>query len=53
MAGLKEDTAIGIMMKKDATNRLGSIDPCSLINTRNFITVVVFTVLIKTHVLAS
>ena len=42
MAGLKEYTDLGNMMKKDATKRRGYIAPRDLIRARNFITLMDF-----------
>ena len=38
-----ENTAVGKMIRKDATNRKVYIDPHSLIRTRNFIIIMSFT----------
>ena len=38
-----ENTAVGKMIRKDATNRKGYIYPHSLIRTRNFIIIMGFT----------
>ena len=42
MSGLKEDTALGNVIKKYATKKRGSIDPHDLIKKRKFITVMGF-----------
>ena len=47
ITGRKYDTTVGNMMKKDSTKRQGYIDPHALINTRNFITVIVFPGLVQ------
>ena len=53
MTGWKDDTDLGNMMKKDATKRLGSIDPHDLIKIINFTTVMSFPGLIQRWGLAS
>ena len=53
VSGQKYDTDLGSMIKKMLRKDGGSISPCALINTRNFITVIGFLVLIQRRVISS